>query len=164
MSSRKLPANSRSAANNSAVEPDLDRAQKLVLEMMAIPAKSGQEAVVAKYIREVLIEAGAPAEAITTDNANKPALIKGDTGNLILQLPGTVKAPQRMLSAHMDTVPICVGCQPKVDGQFVKSANPATGLGADDRAGAATILTAAREILERKLPHPPLTFCWFIQE
>jgi tripeptide aminopeptidase len=69
-----------------------------------------------------------------------------------------------MLSAHMDTVPICVGCQPKVDGEFVKSANPATGLGADDRAGAATILTAALEILEHKLPHPPLTFCWFIQE
>src|SRR4029434_1072756 len=43
-------------------------------------------------------------------------------------------------------------------------ANPATGLGGDDRAGAATILSAALEILEHKLPHPPLTFCWFIQE
>jgi tripeptide aminopeptidase len=164
MSSRKLPANSRSAASKAAVEPDLERAQKLVLEMMAIPAKSGEEAIVAKYIREVLLAAGAPADAITTDNANKPALIKGDIGNLILKLPGTVKGPRRMLSAHMDTVPICVGCQPKVEGQYVRSANPATGLGADDRAGAATILTAAREILERKLPHPPLTFCWFIQE
>jgi tripeptide aminopeptidase len=69
-----------------------------------------------------------------------------------------------MLSAHMDTVPICVGCKPKVDGEFVRSANPQTGLGADDRAGAATILTAAVEILENKLPHPPLVFCWFIQE
>mgnify|MGYP001826183523 CR=1 FL=1 len=28
----------------------------------------------------------------------------------------------------------------------------------------AAILTAAVEILERKLPHPPLTFCWFVQE
>jgi tripeptide aminopeptidase len=164
MSNRKSSKISQAAAIKSAVEPDLVRAQILVLEMMAIPAKSGGEAVVAKYIRERLLEAGAPAEAITTDNANKSALIKGDTGNLILKLPGTVKGPRRMLSAHMDTVPICVGCQPKVEGQFVRSANPATGLGADDRAGAATILTAAREILERKLPHPPLTFCWFIQE
>ncbi len=146
------------------MEPDLARAQKLVLEMMAIPAKSGEEAVVAKYIRECLLAAGAQADAITTDNANKQALIKGDTGNLIFKLPGTVKAPRRMLSAHMDTVPICVGSQPKVEGRFVRSANPASGLGADDRAGAAAILTAAREILERKLPHPPLTFCWFIQE
>ena len=164
MSKRKSSANSRSAGDKSGVEPDLDRAQQLVLEMMAIPAKSGGEAVVAKYIRECLLAAGAEEEAITTDDANKRALIKGDTGNLILKLPGTVKGPRRMLSAHMDTVPICVGCQPKVEGDFVRSANPATGLGADDRAGAATILTAAREILERKLPHPPLTFCWFIQE
>src|SRR6185369_9560509 len=99
MSNRKLPANFRSAVAKSAAEPDLSRAQKLVLEMMAIPAKSGDEAVVAKYIREALLEAGAPADAITTDNANKQALIKGDTGNLILKLPGTVKGPRRMLSA-----------------------------------------------------------------
>jgi tripeptide aminopeptidase len=69
-----------------------------------------------------------------------------------------------MLSAHMDTVPICVGCVPKKEGQFIRSANPLTGLGGDDRAGAATVLTAALEILRNKLPHPPLTFCWFIQE
>src|SRR5437764_9305973 len=102
MSSRKSSANDETAANKSAAEPDVNRAQKLVLEMMAIPAKSGGEAVVAKYIRDVLLAAGAPAEAITTDNANKPALIKGDTGNLIFKLPGTVKGPRRMLSAHMD--------------------------------------------------------------
>jgi tripeptide aminopeptidase len=163
-SSSKPQAKSQVASIESAVEPDLARAQQLVLEMMAIPAKSGEEAIVAKYIRECLLHAGAPADAITTDNANKHALIKGDTGNLIFKLPGTVKGPRRMLSAHMDTVPICVGSQPKVEGRFVRSANPASGLGADDRAGAAAILTAAREILERKLPHPPLTFCWFIQE
>jgi tripeptide aminopeptidase len=28
----------------------------------------------------------------------------------------------------------------------------------------AVVLTAAVEILERKLPHPPLTCCWFVQE
>jgi len=165
MSKRKSSASAESAAAaSSATEPDLARAQQLVLEMMAISAKSGEEAIVAKYIRELLLAAGAPADAITTDNAHKSALIKGDIGNLIFKLPGTIKGPRRMLSAHMDTVPICIGSQPKVEGKFVRSANPASGLGADDRAGAATILTAAREILERKLPHPPLTFCWFIQE
>src|SRR6478672_5971990 len=87
MSNRKLPVKSSSPSLKSAVEPDLVRAQKLVLEMMAIPAKSGEEAVVAKYIREVLLAAGAPEEAIATDNANKSALIKGNCGNLILKLP-----------------------------------------------------------------------------
>jgi tripeptide aminopeptidase len=47
---------------------------------------------------------------------------------------------------------------------MVTSADPNTALGADDRAGVATTLTAAIEILERGLPHPPLTFCWFVQE
>src|SRR5437868_6080677 len=117
-----------------AASPNLSRAQQLVLELMAIPAKSGEEAVVADYIREKLLAAGALDEAIITDNANHKAIIRGNTGNLIFKLPGMVKAPRRMLSAHMDTVPICIGCQPKVDGQFVRSANPATGLGADDRA------------------------------
>ncbi len=144
--------------------PNLSRAQRLVLELMAIPGKSGEEAGVAEYIRSKLLATGAPADAIKIDNAHKQALIRGNTGNLILKLPGTLKAPRRMLTAHMDTVPICVGCQPKVEGEFVKSADPATGLGGDNRAGCGTILSAVLEILERKLPHPPLTFCWFIQE
>jgi tripeptide aminopeptidase len=43
-------------------------------------------------------------------------------------------------------------------------ADPSTGLGADDRAGVAVVLNTALEILERGLPHPRLTFCWFVQE
>jgi tripeptide aminopeptidase len=161
MSSRKPPTRPAVPASQAI---DLVRAQQTVLDLMAIPAKSGEEAPVAAYIRERLLTAGAASDAIVTDNANKHTLIAGNTGNLIFKLPGTMKGPRRMLSAHMDTVPICVGSQPKVEGEFVRSANPATGLGADDRSGAATILNAALEILERKLPHPPLTFCWFIQE
>ena len=69
-----------------------------------------------------------------------------------------------MLSAHLDTVPICVGCQPQRHGDLIRSANPNSGLGADDRAGVAVILNTAIEILQRGLPHPPLTFCWFVQE
>ena len=104
------------------------------------------------------------AEAVVSDNAHQHTLIKGNTGNLIFKLPGTLKGQRRMLTAHMDTVPICVGTQPKVEGEFVRSANPQTGLGADNRGGCGTILSAALEILENNLPHPPLTFCWFIQE
>jgi tripeptide aminopeptidase len=144
--------------------PNQARAQQLVMELMAIPGKSGDEGAVADYIRRKLIAAGAPAESIKTDDSTKRTLIAGNTGNLIFKLSGSTKAPRRMLSAHMDTVPICVGCQRKIEGEYVRSANPATGLGGDDRAGAATILTAALEILEHKLPHPPLTFCWFVQE
>ena len=166
MTNRKPPTTSEAPARRqtSGPTPDQARAQKLVLELMAIPGKSGEEAEVAEYIRKKLLAAGATQDAVVTDNANKHTLIGGNTGNLIFKLPGTLKAPRRMLSAHMDTVPICVGSRPVVEGNFVRSANPSTGLGGDDRAGAATILTAALKILEQKLPHPPLTFCWFIQE
>ena len=91
MSNRKPPASPNSEPPNPA--PDLARAQQLVLELMAIPGKSGEEAAVAEYIRGKLLAAGAPADAIITDNANKHALIKGNTGNLIFKLPGTMKGP-----------------------------------------------------------------------
>jgi tripeptide aminopeptidase len=64
----------------------------------------------------------------------------------------------------MDTVPVCLGSRPALDNGFVRSADPKTGLGADDRAGVAVVLSAALAILRNKLPHPPLTFFWPIQE
>src|SRR6185436_14294543 len=97
------PTRSAGAPVPTTFEPDLDRAQQLVLELMPIPGKSGEEGGVAEYIRGKLLAAGAPADAVFTDNANQHALIKGNTGNLILRLPGTIKAPRRMLTAHMDT-------------------------------------------------------------
>jgi tripeptide aminopeptidase len=148
----------------SAVEPDLNAALKLVMELMAIPATSGQEAPVAELITNKLLAAGARPRDVRQDTAHKQTPIKGNVGSLIFTMAGTVPGPRRLLMAHMDTVPICVGSKPIRDGAFIRSANPATGLGADDRAGCAVALTAALTILKHKLPHPPLTFFWPIQE
>jgi tripeptide aminopeptidase len=145
-------------------EPNLERALSLALELMALPGRSGEEAQVAACVRQHLLQAGAPAAAIQTDSAHLRAPQRGDTGNLILKLPGTSRGPRRMLSAHLDTVPICVGAVPVVQDGFVRAASAQTGLGGDDRAGVAVTLTAALEILEHRLPHPPLTFVWFVQE
>ncbi len=134
------------------------------MELMAIPGTSGGEGAVAKYVTDKLLAAGLPAAAIRSDNAHKKTLIAGEVGNLIVQLPGTLRGPRRLLMAHMDTVPICVGSKPKRSGNLVRSADPSTGLGADDRAGVAVLLAATLEIIERDLPHPPLTFFWAIQE
>jgi tripeptide aminopeptidase len=98
------------------------------------------------------------------DNAHRRSPFKGQVGNLMLKLPGTLRGTRRMLSAHVDTVPICVGSRPVRKGTYVVNANKKSGLGGDDRAGAAVVLIAAMEILRRKLPHPPLTFLWTIQE
>ena len=144
--------------------PDLSAARRLVLELMAIRGGSGEEKDVADRIVKHLREAGCPKAAISFDEAHAKTPLAGNVGNLIVKLPGTLPGPRRLLMAHMDTVPVCLGAKPVVAGRFVKSGDPATGLGADDRAGCAVVLSTALEILRRKLPHPPLTFFFAIQE
>jgi tripeptide aminopeptidase len=139
-------------------------AEQMLIELLAIPGGSGQEAEVANYVLETLITAGAPAEAFKTDTAHRKSILKGEQGNLILKLPGTVRGPRRMLSAHMDTVPICVGAKPVKRGQRIIAADKNTGLGADDRTGVAVLLSTAFAIFAEDLPHPPLTFLWTVQE
>ena len=105
-----------------------------------------------------------PDSWIVSDAAHLRTPIRGDCGNLILKLPGLRRGPRRLLMAHMDTVPICVGSQPVRHGDLVQAADRDTGLGADDRAGAAVVLHTALEVLRNKYPHPPLTFLWTVQE
>ena len=135
-----------------------------MLELMAIRGGSGDEKLVAERIVKNLRDAGCPKDAILFDTAHTKTPLAGNVGNLIVKLPGTMPGPRRLLMAHMDTVPVCLGSKPVVAGRFVKSADPATGLGADDRSGCAVVLATALEILRRKLPHPPLTFLFAIQE
>ena len=134
------------------------------MQMMALPGLSGKEGIVAQFIMEQLRSAGAAEGDIVLDTAHQRTPIPGEVGNLIFKLPGTLRGPRRLLMAHMDTVPICLGSKPVIEGEFVRSADPHTGLGADDRAGAAVVLSAALAILRNNLPHPPLTFFWPIQE
>jgi tripeptide aminopeptidase len=150
--------------NREPYEPNTRRAFDLAMHLMAIPGRSGDEAEVAGFVERRLREAGARASAIQRDAAHRRTPVGGNTGNLVLRLPGTSRAPRRMFSAHMDTVPTCLGSRPVLRGKQVRSADPSTGLGADDRAGVAVVLNTALEILTRGLPHPPLTFCWFVQE
>lgn len=169
-STSKAPAkkpSSRSAKiskTRSAKAVDAHEALQLVMELMAIRGVSGHEGQVAEYVVEKLRAAGAAADAIRFDTAHKKTPLAGEVGNLILQLPGTLRGPRRLLMAHMDTVPVCLGSQPVKKGNIVRSADPRTGLGADDRSGVAVILCAALDILRQGLPHPPLTFLFAIQE
>ena len=69
-----------------------------------------------------------------------------------------------MLVSHLDTVPICQGTRPAKRGKRIVSLDSHTGLGGDDRAGVAVLLSTAIDLFEKKLPHPPLTFLWTVQE
>ena len=144
--------------------PDLAAARKLVMDLLAIRGVSGDEKAVAERVVHHLRAAGCPASAIHFDRAHEKTPAKGNVGNLIVKLPGTLPGPRRLFMAHMDTVPVCVGAKPVIAGGYVKSADPATGLGADDRAGVGVVLTTALEVLRRGLPTPPLVFLFGIQE
>jgi tripeptide aminopeptidase len=66
--------------------------------------------------------------------------------------------------SHMDTVPLCVGARPVRKGDLIVARDAHTALGADNRAGCSVLLNTVLEIFEKKLPHPPLTVFWAIQE
>lgn len=136
----------------------------LVMQMLAIPGKSGQESRIAGFIIDELQAAGISTAQIQTDNAHKKSPFGGEVGNLIVKLPGTFRGPRKLLMAHIDTVPLCMGCEPVRQGNLIRSKNPATALGGDDRAGAATLLNTLKLIQQHQLPHPPLTFLWGVQE
>lgn len=140
------------------------RAVDLVMQMMAIPGKSGHERLIAEFIQSQLIAAGLPSSAMSVDNTHKAGPRGGEVGNLVVKLPGTFRGPRRLLMGHIDTVPLCVGSRPVKQGGFIHSKDPQTALGGDNRAGAAVVLNAALEILTRQLPHPPLTLFWPVQE
>ncbi len=137
---------------------------ELVMQMMAIPGKSCEEGKISAFVTQKLLDAGVPQSAIANDDANERTRVRGDVGNLIVHLPGTVPGPTLLLSAHLDTVPICVGCEPIRDGDYVTSASPRTGLGADNRAGVAAIVCGVTSILRSGEPHGPIVLCFFVQE
>lgn len=135
-----------------------------VLRLMAVPGKSCEERLIAEAVIEELRQGGVTQAEILFDDAHERTPSPGQVGNLIARLPGTTPGPTILLSAHLDTVPICVGCQPTIVGDHVQSADPKTGLGADNRAGVAALVTAAIELTRDHRPHGPVVLCWFVQE
>ena len=114
---------------------DANRAIDLVVALMKIPGPSCHEEKMVEQVRRRLTAADIPASAITTDNAHKKSPAGGTTGNLIVKLPGTIRAPRRMLMAHLDTVPLCVGCRPIQRGDSFVSGNPRTDRFVYDKSG-----------------------------
>ncbi|MEX2171174.1 MAG: M20/M25/M40 family metallo-hydrolase [Pirellulales bacterium] len=154
----------RSVIDPAAAIQDDDAALKVLMQLLPIPGRSGHEGAVMKFIADRLRKAGASAKSLSHDTAHRRSSLKGEIGNLVLKLPGRAGEPRRMLSAHVDTVPICVDCQPVRRARRIVTLGRKTGLGADDRAGAAVVLLTAEALLRQRLPHPPLTFLWTVQE
>jgi tripeptide aminopeptidase len=145
---------------------DTAAAVSRLMRFLAIEGVTGREAAIGREIAAALKEAGVPAPAIYLDDANTRIPLPTQTGNLIVHLPGRGamhNQPPLMFMTHMDTVPLCAGAQPKLQGRkIVNSAK--TALGGDNRTGCGVLVTLAAELANQKLDHPPLTLLFCVRE
>ena len=156
-----------SHAASAAFEVDQSAALERLLRFLAVPGVTGQEAAIGKEIASALAESGVPKSAIGFDDANTRIPEPTETGNLIVKLPGTSKKVSKpvLFMTHMDTVPLCAGAKPKVQGtRVVNELEGTTALGGDNRTGCAVLVTLAAELIKHKLPHPPLTLLFTVRE
>lgn len=142
---------------------DANQAISRLMQFLAVEGVTGEEEAIGRTIVRSLMAAGVPRSAIRFDSAHRRIPVPTQTGNLIVQLPGTRPGPRRMFMTHMDTVPTCAGAKPVRKGERIVAAGP-TALGGDNRTGCATLVTLAATLLQRRIPHPPLTFFFSVRE
>ncbi len=134
-----------------------------LMRFLAVEGTTGNEAAIAADVNRSLVEAGVPAAAIRHDDAKSRIPVPTQTGNLLVDLPGNRPGPRLLFMTHLDTVPLCAGAKPvRKDDRIVPAGQ--TALGGDNRTGVAGLVTLAATLIQRKLPHPPLTLLFTVRE
>ncbi|WP_162661753.1 M20/M25/M40 family metallo-hydrolase [Tuwongella immobilis] len=143
---------------------DTEAAIDRLMHFLAIEGITGEEQAIATAIRQSLLDLGVPESAIRFDTANERIPLPTQTGNLIVELPGTRDDEPRLLfSTHMDTVPLARGAVPVRKGSRIVPQGE-TALGGDNRTGVAVLVTLVAELFKQKLPHPPITLLFTVRE
>ncbi len=138
------------------------QAMNNIMELLAAAGPSGGEGPVAEVVKRQLLAAGAKESWFSFKG--KSRLPKQFTiANLVVKIPGTLNAPRIMFSAHLDTVPICQGAVPVIQGDRIVPQGK-TGLGGDNRASVACVVTMAQALLQSALPRPPITLLFTVGE
>ncbi len=144
-----------------------------LMALLPIRGESANEDAVADRIEAALLGCGVSRCAITRDRAFEASEYGGSCGNLIVRFPavGEAGGSARLLTAHMDTVALAVGCRPRLIEATdearprIVNDNPQTALGADDRAGCAALLQLARAVSARPdRPRPAIGLVFLVQE
>jgi tripeptide aminopeptidase len=142
---------------------DVASAEAYLLRYLAIDGVTGQEKAIAEAIRDDLIALGVPASAIRFDGAAARIPLPTQTGNLIVDLPGTRPGDRLLFSTHLDTVPLCAGAKPRREGDRIVG-DGTTALGGDNRTGCALLVALVETLLRNDLPHPPITLLFTVRE
>ena len=149
--------------SNTTIPLDVKAAEDHLMRFLSVEGVTGQEAAIADAVTDELKKVGVPASAIRFDTVNERIPLPTETGNLIVDLPGTRPGPRLLFSTHLDTVPLCAGAKPKREGDRIVS-DGTTALGGDNRTGCAVLVTLAETLLKHKLPHPPITLLFTVRE
>lgn len=142
---------------------DVAAAEEHLMRLLSVEGVTGKEKNIAEAVSAELQKAGVSASAIRYDDANKRIPVPTETGNLIVDLPGTRPGPRLLFSTHLDTVPLCAGAKPRREGDRIVS-DGTTALGGDDRTGCAVLVVVAETLLKHNLPHPPITLLFTVRE
>lgn len=149
--------------SNTSQHLDVAAAEEHLMRFLSVEGVTGHEANIAAAVSDALQKVGVPASAIRFDDANKRIPLPPETGNLIVDLPGTRPGPRLLFSTHLDTVPLCAGAKPRREGDRIVS-DGTTALGGDARTGVAVLVVVAETLIKHKLPHPPITLLFTVRE
>jgi tripeptide aminopeptidase len=122
------------------------------LELVQVDSETGEEGQIAEHLKAKFRELGVLVEE---DNAKEKT--GHGANNLICTLEGEVPADVIYFTSHMDTVVPGKGVKPSIqDGKIVTDGS--TILGADDKAGLASIFEAIRVLKEQNVKHGTVQF------
>lgn len=142
---------------------DEQAAEAHLMRFLEVEGVTGEEAAIAAAVADELQKVGVPAAAIRFDTVHERIPVPTQTGNLLVDLPGTVDGPRLLFSTHLDTVPLCAGAKPRREGDRIVS-DGTTALGGDDRTGCAVLVTLVETLIKHNLPHPPMTLLFSVRE
>lgn len=129
------------------------------LKMVQTDSLSGQEGKMRDLLKEEFAARGFEAQE---DDAG--AVLHGNSGNLLVKIPGTINRPALLFAAHMDTVKPGLGIKPLVGSDGIIRSSGDTILGSDDKAAIAALLEVCDVLKEETLAYPPLEFLFTVGE
>lgn len=142
---------------------DEDQALERLMRFLSVEGITGQEKAIGEEVVKAVEEAGVPPTNIQFDRAHKQIPLPTQTGNLIVKLPGNIPGDRLLFMTHLDTVPLCAGARPvRKKGRIVPEGK--TALGGDNRTGVGVLVTLLTTLVQKKLPHPPITFLFTVRE
>lgn len=124
-----------------------DRIVDSFLDMIKVHSPSKKEGKFAKYMITLLEDLG--AEIYLDEGYLKYG---GDAPSILAKIKGDVEGEGVTLAAHMDVIEPNLNVKPIIDGNIIKTDGTTT-LGADDKAGIASIIEVIRVIKEENISH-----------